>query len=51
MAADGHSNRAIAEALFTTLRTVETHLTHCYQKLKFKGRSGIADKLRTIPAS
>ena len=27
------TNREIAQALFVTLRTVEVHLTHAYQKL------------------
>jgi DNA-binding NarL/FixJ family response regulator len=33
LAAEGRSNREIAQALFVTLRTVETHLTHAYSKL------------------
>lgn len=31
-AAGGHSNRQIAESLFVTVRTVETHLSHAYDK-------------------
>ena len=38
MAAEGFTNREIAEALFVTLRTVETHLTHAYQKLDIGSR-------------
>ena len=33
MAADGMTNRAIAQALFVTRRTVELHLTNVYTKL------------------
>ena len=38
MAADGLSNREIAEALFLTRRTVEMHLTGAYRKLDVAGR-------------
>jgi DNA-binding CsgD family transcriptional regulator len=38
LAADGLSNREIAQALFVTLRTVEVHLTHAYQKLDISSR-------------
>jgi DNA-binding CsgD family transcriptional regulator len=38
MAAQGMSNREIAEALFLTRRTVETHLTHVYSKLEIGSR-------------
>jgi DNA-binding CsgD family transcriptional regulator len=39
LAAAGHSNREIAEQLYITLRTVETHLTHAFQKLNINARS------------
>ena len=39
LAATGHSNRDIAEQLYVTLRTVETHLTHAFQKLDITTRS------------
>ncbi|SFS65679.1 regulatory protein, luxR family [Saccharopolyspora flava] len=42
MAAAGASNRAIAEALFVTLRTVETHLTNAYRKLRVSKRADLA---------
>ncbi len=38
LAADGRTNREIAQALFVSLRTVETHLTHTYQKLGIQSR-------------
>jgi DNA-binding CsgD family transcriptional regulator len=38
MAAAGMRNREIAQALFVTLRTVEVHLTHSYQKLDIGSR-------------
>ncbi|TWF93895.1 AAA family ATPase [Saccharopolyspora dendranthemae] len=42
MAAAGASNRAIAEALFVTLRTVEAHLTNAYRKLRVSKRAELA---------
>ncbi|MEX2551562.1 MAG: AAA family ATPase [Actinomycetota bacterium] len=41
MAAEGMPNRAIAQALFVTNRTVEVHLTHAYQKLGIRSRDGL----------
>lgn len=41
MAADGMTNRQIAQALFVTLRTVEVHLTHAYQKLDIASREAL----------
>jgi DNA-binding CsgD family transcriptional regulator len=38
MAAGGMTNREVAQALFLSLRTVETHLTHAYQKLDIGSR-------------
>ena len=46
MAADGLSNRAIAESLFVALRTVEVHLTSSYRKLGVSGRSELTAMLR-----
>jgi DNA-binding NarL/FixJ family response regulator len=38
LAAHGYNNREIAEQLYITRRTVETHLTHAFQKLDIHGR-------------
>jgi DNA-binding NarL/FixJ family response regulator len=40
MAAGGMSNRAIAQALFLTQKTVERHLSGCYRKLSIASRAG-----------
>lgn len=45
MAAAGMGNRDIAQALFVTVKTVETHLAHVYQKLDLTGRSQISAAL------
>lgn len=45
LAASGASNREIAETLFVTPRTVETHLTSVYRKLGVTARSGLPDLL------
>ncbi|MBL3668646.1 hypothetical protein JL475_22165 [Streptomyces sp. M2CJ-2] len=42
LAAAGKSNRAIADALHLTVRTVEYHLTNVYRKLGVPGRAGLA---------
>ncbi len=41
LAADGQTNRQIAQALFVTQRTVETHLTSTYEKLGIRSRPGL----------
>jgi DNA-binding CsgD family transcriptional regulator len=45
MAAQGPSNREIAQALFVTQRTVEVHLTSVYRKLDISSRSQLAAAL------
>ena len=42
LAATGHTNRQIAELLYVTQRTVETHLTHAFQKLDITSRTELA---------
>ena len=45
MAAEGRTNREIAQALFVSLRTVETHLTHAYRKLAIDSRDALRGAL------
>ena len=45
MAATGATNRQIAQSLFLTMRTVETHLTHAYRKLDIDSRAELAGAL------
>jgi DNA-binding CsgD family transcriptional regulator len=45
LAAQGMSNRDIAQALFVTQRTVETHLTHAFRKLSIGSRDQLATAL------
>ncbi|GAA4609155.1 LuxR family transcriptional regulator [Actinoplanes octamycinicus] len=45
LAALGHSNREIADQLYVTRRTVETHLTHIFQKLSVSNRAQLATSL------
>jgi DNA-binding NarL/FixJ family response regulator len=42
LAAGGYNNREIAERLYVTQRTVETHLTHAFQKLSIANRNELA---------
>jgi len=39
MAADGLTNREIAQALFLTTKTIETHISHIFQKLNIASRT------------
>jgi DNA-binding CsgD family transcriptional regulator len=45
LAAAGSSNREIAQALFVSMPTVETHLTRAYRKLDVSGRGQLAGAL------
>jgi DNA-binding CsgD family transcriptional regulator len=47
MAAQGLTNREIAQALFVTSRTVEGHLTHVFEKLNVAARTGLTAALAT----
>ena len=42
LAAQGRTNREIAQALFVTVRSVETHLTAAYRKLGITSRAQLA---------
>jgi len=46
LAANGHTNRAVADALFITVSTVEQHLTRIYRKLNVTRRRELATKFR-----
>jgi DNA-binding CsgD family transcriptional regulator len=47
LAADGQSNRKIAEALFLTKNTVDWHLRNVYQKLDVRSRADLQHALPT----
>jgi DNA-binding NarL/FixJ family response regulator len=49
MAADGHTNRQIAQALFVTVKAVEAHLHHTYQKLDINARKQLGNALTDTP--
>jgi ATP/maltotriose-dependent transcriptional regulator MalT len=46
LAASGRTNRQIAQDLFVTTSTVETHLRHAYRKLGLRSRDRLAAVLR-----
>ena len=45
LAAEGASNKEIAQSLFVTLRTVEMHLSNAYGKLEIRSRHELAAAL------
>jgi DNA-binding CsgD family transcriptional regulator len=45
LAAEGHTSKQIAQALFVTTRTVDTHLGHAYTKLGIDGRTQLGAAL------
>jgi DNA-binding NarL/FixJ family response regulator len=49
LAAGGQTNRDIAQALFVTEKTIETHLSHAYQKLAIQSRSQLTSALAARP--
>jgi DNA-directed RNA polymerase specialized sigma24 family protein len=46
LAAEGRSNREIAQTLFVTVKTVELHLRNTYRKLDLSSRRELAARLR-----
>jgi len=46
LAAEGHTNREIAERLFVTPKTIEMHLGNVFRKLHVEGRSQLS---RVLP--
>jgi DNA-binding NarL/FixJ family response regulator len=48
MAAEGLSNREIAQALFITKKTVESHLSNAYRKLGIRSRTELTAALRGV---
>jgi DNA-binding NarL/FixJ family response regulator len=42
LVAEGHTNREVAAQLFTTIATVEAHLTRIYRKLGIRSRTQLA---------
>lgn len=52
MAASGRTNRQIAQELFVTVKTVESHLAGAYRKLDISSRGELAGKLGSgVPVS
>jgi DNA-binding NarL/FixJ family response regulator len=50
LASQGNSNPEIAQRLYVTRRTVETHLTHVYAKLGVTTRTALAATLQDGPS-
>jgi DNA-binding CsgD family transcriptional regulator len=47
LAAEGMTNKEIAQALFVTIKTVEVHLSHAYRKLGISSRAELDKALLT----
>jgi DNA-binding CsgD family transcriptional regulator len=47
LAAEGLSNKEIAQTLFVTIKTVEVHLSHAYRKLDISSRAQLETALLT----
>jgi DNA-binding CsgD family transcriptional regulator len=48
LAADGMTNREVAQKLFVTPKTVEVHLSNAYRKLEIRSRRQLAGALETV---
>jgi DNA-binding CsgD family transcriptional regulator len=51
LATDGRSNKQIAAELYTSVRTVEAHLSHIYRKLGVRSRAELTRRLTTAERS
>ena len=51
LAAEGRTNREVAQALYVTPKAVEYHLANAYRKLQIAGRGALADALRDAASS
>ena len=51
LAADGMSNKEIAQTLFVTIKTVEVHLSSAYRKLEISSRAHLEQALLTPAAN
>ena len=51
LAAEGRSNKQIAAELYTSVRTVEAHLSHMYRKLGVRSRAELTRRLITAERS
>ena len=49
LAIEGLTNREIAQALFVTAKTVDTHLSHAYAKLDISSRRDLAAAIDALP--
>jgi len=49
LAAEGQTNKDIAQALYVTPKTVEVHLSNTYRKLGIRSRRELVDALATPP--
>ena len=49
MAADGASNKEIAQGLFLSVKTIEMHLGHAYRKLDIRSRRELVAALPPEP--
>ena len=51
LAASGLTNKEAAQALFVTLKTVETHLASVYRKLGIRSRTQLPAALAGLPTA
>lgn len=50
LAAEGRTNIEVAQALFVTVKTVDTHLSHAYRKLGITSRRQLSQSLTSTPS-